>query len=71
ALCSDQVCVVAMELGGAGCIDDPCSGIGYLGVCEGDVAVWCDGGIVQREDCAASGLRCAYVDDRIGNYCTF
>lgn len=32
---------------------DPCGGIDALGVCEGDVARWCEGGTVRARDCAA------------------
>ncbi len=69
--CGGQVCGQVAELGGTYCIDDPCAGIDYLGMCEGDTAVWCaDGREVRRRDCGREGLRCDYVNDMIGYFCT-
>ena len=48
---------------------DACEGIDYLGICDGDVAVWCANGLLEFEDCAAFGETCGYVDDATGYYC--
>lgn len=48
---------------------DPCGGVTYQGHCEGDIAVWCDGQQVHRDDCAANGLTCGFIDDQTGYYC--
>ncbi len=49
---------------------DDCATLGYRGRCDGDVAVWCEGGQVVRRDCrAVDGLGCGWVDDTIGWYC--
>jgi hypothetical protein len=48
---------------------DNCDGIDYLGICDGDVAVWCANGVLEFEDCAAFGVTCGYVDDATGYYC--
>jgi hypothetical protein len=49
---------------------DPCEGLDYLGRCNGATAEWCDEGTFQSLDCALDGLRCDYVDDQTGYYCT-
>lgn len=48
---------------------DPCGGVTYLGTCEGDIAVWCDGQQVRRDDCRVNGLTCGYIDEETGYYC--
>lgn len=50
--------------------EDPCGGLDYLGECDGDTARWCADGRIHEVDCRSRGLRCAYVDDRIGYFCT-
>lgn len=50
--------------------DDPCAGLGYLGECDGTVARWCADGRIQEIDCASRSQVCAYIDDRIGWFCT-
>ncbi len=50
--------------------DDGCHGVDYHGRCEGDVAVWCASDMqLRREDCAASGDSCGWVNEDIGYYC--
>jgi hypothetical protein len=44
-------------------------GVDYLGHCVGDVAEWCEDGVLQQRDCAGSGEVCRYIDDQIGYYC--
>lgn len=64
-----QVCA-RDEDGVARCADDPCEGLDYHGRCEGDVAVWCaEGNVPRSRDCAADGLSCGWVNDRIGFFC--
>jgi hypothetical protein len=49
------------QAGGFRCVDprlDPCAGVDDLGVCEGDVAVRCEGGAVERSSCASCGGSC-------------
>lgn len=66
-----EVCGNVPEVGGAYCRPDACAGLDYLGRCDGDVAVWCDeNGAVQQRDCSRRGLRCDYVNDSIGHFCT-
>lgn len=65
-----QVCGAVPELGGAiYCRADPCMGLDYLGRCDGEVAVWCDDGVLKTRDCAESGLSCGWVDSDTGFYC--
>ena len=48
----------------------PCGALDYLGLCDGDVAVWCEGEVVHLRDCREmSGLGCGWVDEVTGNYC--
>ncbi|MBX3247369.1 MAG: trypsin-like serine protease [Myxococcales bacterium] len=66
-----EVCGNVPEVGGAYCRPDACAGLDYLGRCDGDTAVWCDeNGTVQQRDCARRGLRCDFVNDSIGYFCT-
>ncbi|MDY0002894.1 MAG: trypsin-like serine protease [Polyangia bacterium] len=37
---------------------DPCMGIGSAGRCEGNVALWCEGGELQQRCCGDEGLGC-------------
>jgi hypothetical protein len=46
-----------------------CGAIDYLGECQGDVAVWCDGAALAQVDCRAQGTTCEWIDDQIGYYC--
>lgn len=49
---------------------DDCASLGYLGRCDGDVAIWCENGRVVQRDCrAVDGLGCGWVDESIGWYC--
>ncbi|MEZ4468932.1 MAG: hypothetical protein R3F43_32000 [bacterium] len=48
---------------------DPCAGVTYQGYCDGDVAVWCDGQQLRRDDCAPQGLTCGFIDEQTGYYC--
>lgn len=49
--------------------EDPCRGVDFLGLCDGNVAVWCENGQLWAIDCAAEGAFCAYIDDQIGFFC--
>jgi hypothetical protein len=46
-----------------------CRGLDAQGACEGDVAVWCDGGALRTVDCAARAETCGWVDDALGYFC--
>ena len=48
---------------------DPCGGISYAGVCQGNVVYWCEDSILWYYDCSGCGGVCAW-DDGIGFYCT-
>jgi len=54
---------------GAASDDDPCAGIDYGGVCQGDVAVWCEDGVLQRRACADAGQVCGDTGGELGFYC--
>ncbi len=43
--------------------------LSYQGTCDGDLLIWCEGGIVQAQDCHDFGLKCIWVDENIGNDC--
>lgn len=48
----------------------PCNGIDELGLCDGNVLVWCDGGQVERRDCGADDNKvCIKVSDTDGHAC--
>lgn len=46
-----------------------CEELGYLGVCDGNVARWCDGGEMKQRDCAGDGQVCRWIDSTTGYYC--
>ncbi len=48
---------------------DGCGDIDFLGICEGNLAVWCASGVLEQLDCQAQGTTCGWVDDTSGNYC--
>ncbi|PIE16037.1 MAG: hypothetical protein CSA66_07840 [Proteobacteria bacterium] len=68
------VCAANFECTAAGqCeeIVDPCMGLSFAGCCTGDgKAVWCDGGQLDEQDCAAAGGTCGWRDDVGYYYCT-
>ena len=68
--CDELVCGIVDELGGAYCREDPCMGVDFQGECDGDVARWCDDGELRQRDCGRRGLRCDFVNERIGYFCT-
>jgi N-acetylmuramoyl-L-alanine amidase len=49
--------------------EDPCAGLDYYGVCDGETLVWCDGGALYSVDCGVDGDVCGWQDDVIGNNC--
>ncbi len=42
----------------------------FQGRCDGDVAVWCQDGLVHRWHCAPCGQVCRWVDNAFGYYCS-
>ena len=46
-----------------------CEELGYQGICDGDVARWCDGGEIKNRDCAMYGQSCRWIDSATGYYC--
>ena len=46
-----------------------CGAVDYLGACEGDVAIWCDEGRLERADCIGWNMVCGWVDDTTGYFC--
>ena len=46
-----------------------CGAVDYFGVCEGDVAAWCNQRNLSRYDCGARGMTCGWVNDSLGNWC--
>lgn len=42
---------------------DPCQGIDSAGRCDGDVALWCEGGRLQQQCCGAAGYACVQNGD--------
>jgi V8-like Glu-specific endopeptidase len=46
-----------------------CGDIGYQGACQGEVAVWCEDGALQRRDCADDDQVCGDTGGALGYYC--
>lgn len=49
--------------------DYDCATLGYTGVCEGDLLVWCENDQIMMVDCADQGEVCAFQNDEIGYNC--
>ena len=48
---------------------DPCAGHDGLGGCDGDVAAWCENGVLLERDCGACGEICSPLAIPAGAYC--
>jgi len=48
---------------------DPCEGLDLVGECAGNVARWCEGGVVRSRDCGSCDQVCANIDEVGGYYC--
>ncbi|MAQ14381.1 MAG: hypothetical protein CMN30_06255 [Sandaracinus sp.] len=48
---------------------DPCEGLDSVGECAGNVARWCEGGVVRSRDCGSCDQVCANIDEVGGAYC--
>lgn len=46
-----------------------CGDVDYRGLCDGDVALFCNSGRLERIDCARWGRSCGLVDPESGYYC--
>ncbi len=60
----DELGYSCVDLGGDGGQGDDeltCAIVGATGVCDGGVAVWCVGGVLQQDDCSERGQPCQYV----------
>jgi hypothetical protein len=67
--CGGDVCRLVDSVVGYACVEHQCGTIDFLGECDGNVARWCDNGVIKTEDCTESGTTCAFVDDDSGYYC--
>ena len=65
-----QTCGWASEEKGYYCINPTCDDeLDYKGRCNGAVAEWCSGGMMEIKDCAAQGQACGWTNDDSGFYC--
>jgi hypothetical protein len=69
AACGGQVCRRVDDAQGFACVYSQCGDLTFTGECVGDIARWCDNGVVATEDCAAEGSSCGFIDDDTGFYC--
>jgi hypothetical protein len=46
-----------------------CGSVEAAGQCDGTVARWCQAGVLETQDCVATGDVCRWVDDRGANRC--
>lgn len=75
-VCQDGCCVEnsgTPDAGGGG-TTEPCGDVTFQGECQGDEAVWCQDGALQRINCATDFLpgiagECRFFDDEFGYYC--
>ena len=49
--------------------EDMCGDIDFLGECDGQVARWCQNGVVEERDCGGRGQVCGFVNDDTGFWC--
>jgi hypothetical protein len=69
---SAQVGYNCMTGGGGGTSAPPadsCNGVSYIGYCDANSVVWCEGGALKQKDCSSTGRTCVYQDDSIGYNC--
>ena len=45
----DKVCVISL---------DPCVGIDFVGICDGEIATWCENESLKGKDCSEVGKEC-------------
>ncbi len=72
--CADgSVCGWDNAVAGFRCITepDPCAGYDSFGACAGNIAFWCEDGVLRQRDCAACGQVCDPVGSVSGAYCAF
>ena len=64
-------CGWSEEVAGFRCIDgeNPCGGIDLFGVCQGQVATWCERGVLKRRDCGQCQQVCGEVETLGAVYC--
>lgn len=46
-----------------------CASLGYTGICDGDLLVWCEDETIMMVDCAQMGEVCEFESERIGYNC--
>lgn len=52
------------------CLPDPCGGVTFEGYCdEGEVAVWCDDGVIKQRHCEPCKQACSWAGQSYGYYC--
>lgn len=66
-----QTCGWDADEQGFRCItgQDPCQGFDNFGACQGQVARWCERGVVKSRDCGACEESCQIVEQVGGVYC--
>lgn len=67
----DEACGWDDAIGGFRCQagDDPCAGYDRRGSCAGQIATWCDNGVLRERDCRACNERCYFAGSPDGAYC--
>jgi hypothetical protein len=71
-ICDGQTtCGWSDDAGGFRCIDgeNPCGGVDLFGVCQGQVATWCDHGVLRRRDCGQCQQVCGEAETLGAVYC--
>ena len=43
---------------------DPCVGIDLIGICDGQIATWCENESLKGIDCAANGKECGFSNEK-------
>ena len=49
--------------------DPSCGDLDFHGVCDGEVARWCDEGVAMEADCASAGQSCGVLTPELGYHC--
>ncbi len=66
------VCPPSWPCANGSCIATQGGGCGYytvVGTCAQDLLWWCEGGVLQKRDCAAEGKSCGFNPDQLLNQC--
>ena len=67
--CGNEACLLADNVTGFVCAENPCGELTFQGECDGNTARWCEDNAIQEQSCDDTGESCGFVDDETGFFC--